>query len=280
MQVNFSTLAATESGPPIQLLEGTVFNIGPVMISNTMLYGWICTVLIIIGLIIVARRMTIHPQGGFIQIIEVFAEFIRSTVEGAFQDKSKAKKYLPFFLSVFLFIIFNSWLGLLPFTREAIVVGTETALFKPITASFNATLAAAVVTMGYIYVSSIRELGLGGYFKHFFVGGFKNPLYLAIGVLEIISDLFRAVSLSLRLFLNVAIGEVLIAVFAYLGGFLGPITSLPFFLMEIFVLALQAYIFVVLGTMYLAIAVNHGEHDERSLTEDEITGTMQVEPSR
>lgn len=272
--------AQTESGPPVHLIQGVVFHLGPIAITNTMLYGWISIIAITIILSIAARRMTVRPKGGFIQLVEVLAEFIRATVEGAFENKSKAAKYLPFFLSLFLLILLANWLGLLPITREAFVVG-ETALFKPLTASFNATLAAAVITMGYVYVSSVRELGFKKFFGHFFAGSLKNPLFLIIGILEMVSDLFRVVSLSLRLFLNVAIGEILIAVFAYLGGYLAPAAALPFFLLEIFVLALQAYIFVILGTMYLAIAVNHGEYvEEDSLTKEENTGRMTTEPNR
>lgn len=274
--------AASSDGPPVHLTQEVIFHLGPIGITNSMLYGWISALLIITVLIIVARRVTVHPKGGFIQLIEVLAEFIRSTVEGGFENKHKAQKYVPFFLSVFLLILFINWLGLMPFTREALVLGEDTQVLRPATASFNATLAAAVITMVYVYFSSVRELGLRKFFGHFFIGSLKNPLYFIIGILEMVSDLVRVVSLSLRLFLNVAIGEILIAVFAFLGGFLAPVTALPFFLMEIAVLALQAYIFIVLGTMYLAIAVNHGEHatEEDSLTEEAIAGKMQAEPSR
>jgi F0F1-type ATP synthase membrane subunit a len=81
--------------------------------------------------------------------------------------------------------------------------------------------------------------------------------------------------LALRLFLNITIGEIVIAVFAFLGGMLAPndllapITALPFTLLELGVGALQAYIFVILGVNYLAIAVNgaNAHHDE---AEDEM----------
>ena len=64
-------------------------------------------------------------------------------------------------------------------------------------------------------------------------------------------------SLSIRLFLNVTIGEAVIAVFAYLGHVAAPITAAPFTAIELFIGALQAYIFCILSVMYLAIAVNH-----------------------
>jgi F-type H+-transporting ATPase subunit a len=284
--INFAAADADKAadaaeGPHISLTQAPIFNIGGLEITNAMLFGWISVIFTIILLIYAANRMTVRPRGGIIQIVEVMSEFMQNTVEGAFNKQKEAKKHVPFFLTLFLLIIFANLLGLLPFTREAILVGEKDPLFKPLTASFNATLAAAVITMIYVYTSSVKALGAKGFLSHFFIGSWKNPLYLVIGVLEMISDLIRVVSLSLRLFLNVAIGEILIAVFAYLGGFLAPVTALPFFLMEIFVLSLQAYIFVILGTMYLAIAVNHGvdhaSEEKEELTKNETRRRMQSE---
>lgn len=85
------------------------------------------------------------------------------------------------------------------------------------------------------------------------------------------SDVTRIASLALRLFLNVAIGEIIIAVFTALGGILGPITALPFTIFELLVGALQAYIFVMLSIMYLAVAVKHGGHDAHENHDDHLT---------
>lgn len=250
-------------GPQLDIAPGVVFHIGSWPITNTILYGWICSVAIIITLIFVARRMTLHPKGGFIQLIEFVAEFIRGLVEGAFHDKKKAAKYVPYFLSVFILFLLINWLGLLPFTRDAIESG-HTGLLKPFTADLNATFAAALVTMIFVYISSVRESGgFRRYLRHFFVGDPKNPLYFFVGMLEMMSDLTRVISLSLRLFLNVAIGEMIIAVFQWLGGYVGPILGTPMWLFDAFDVALQAYIFVILSVMYLAVAVNHaGETEE------------------
>jgi F-type H+-transporting ATPase subunit a len=146
------------------------------------------------------------------------------------------------------------------------------------TGDLNATLSMGLVTMIVVYVASVREVGgIRKYLSHFFIGSPLNPLYLIIGLIEMLTDLTRAMSLSLRLFLNVAIGEIVIAVFSYLGSaiapasILSPIAALPFTLLELGVGALQAYIFVVLGVNYLAIAVNSAhDHDEDDLTEDDV----------
>ncbi|HET8708807.1 MAG TPA: F0F1 ATP synthase subunit A [Candidatus Saccharimonadales bacterium] len=268
----FLSFFAAGSGPAVHLTQAPVFQVGPIVISNVMLYGWLSIIFLLIGLSFAARKITIHPKGGIIQIIEVVAEFIRGTVEGAFEDKSKVNKYMPYFVSLFFFILTVNWLGLLPITREAFEAHGN-ALFKPWTASFNSTLAMAVVTMGFVYTMTLREMGFKQFVRHFFVGNPKNPLFFFIGLIEMVSDSIRVVSLSLRLFLNVAIGEIMIAVFAYLGGVIAPVAALPFFLMEMFVLALQAYIFVILAIMYLAVAVNEASRHEAEhaadLTEDD-----------
>jgi F-type H+-transporting ATPase subunit a len=83
------------------------------------------------------------------------------------------------------------------------------------------------------------------------------------------------------LFLNITIGEIVIGVFAYLGGVAAPVTALPFTLLEFLVAALQAYIFTILATMYLAIAVNHAEEHagETDLTDDGVPERIGVTDS-
>ena len=269
MQALFSHMA--DSGPTVYITPLTVFKFHGIDITNSMLYGWIASVVLIILLVSVARRMTIRPKGGFTQFIEVGAEFISNLVTSAFEEPERGKKYVPYFVTLFFFVLFNNWFGLIPGVGEAIT-GHGNPLLRPFTADFNGTLAAGVTTMLVVYVSSIYEAGFKEYFKHFFAGPPSNPIYFVVGLLEIFTDLTRVFSLSIRLFLNVTIGESVIAVFAYLGHIAAPITAAPFTAIELFIGALQAYIFVILSVMYLAIAVNHAT--EAHLTEDSLPETM------
>ena len=113
-------------------------------------------------------------------------------------------------------------------------------------------------------VLSIRESGFLGHLKHYFTDKPFNPINLFIGVLEVFGELTRVMSLSLRLFLNTAVGEILISVFAFIGQSAGSITILPVALFEILVALIQAYVFTVLAATYLGLAVSHGheEHEE------------------
>lgn len=270
----FNQLAA--SGPSIHVAPSSVFHIGGVVITNSILFGWICTAFIIVMLVMIARKVSVRPRSGVMQFIEAGAEFIVNLVEGAFEDKSRARKYVPFFVTLFFFILISNWLGLLPGVGEALHVG-DAPLLRPFTADLNGTLAAGIFTMLFVYVASVRESGgFGKYIKHFFIGSPLNPLYLILGILEIFTDLTRVLSLSLRLFLNVTIGEIVIAVFTYLGHVVAPLTALPFTLIELFVGALQAYIFTVLSLMYLAIAVNHASEHEHDQITDQDTGAENV----
>src|ERR1035438_7254524 len=112
------------TGPTVFVAPGQVLKIGSVSITNSMLYGWICAVLLIIVFTWVARKITIKPKKGFIQIVEVGVDFISNLVENSFDDKRVGKKYVPFFVTLLFFILFNNWLGLLPIVGEGFKSGS------------------------------------------------------------------------------------------------------------------------------------------------------------
>lgn len=268
-----------DSGPSIHVAPATDFTIFGVHITNSMVWGWIVSLVIIITLISVARRVMVHPKGGLVQYVEAGVSFVVDLVEGAFTEKSTGRKYVPFFVTLFFLVLLNNWSGLIPGVGDAIQIHGHPAL-RPITADLNFTLVMGLFTMIFVYAASIKEVGgVGKYIRHFFIGSPINPLYLVIGLIEMLTDLTRAFSLALRLFLNITIGEIVIAVFAYLGSLLAPhsvlspITALPFTLLELGVGALQAYIFVILGVNYLAISVNSAQSHE-SLTENDTPETI------
>lgn len=267
-----------DSGPVVNVAPGTDFTIAGANITNSIFFGWIICLLMIVLLIYVARKVTVHPKGGIVQYIEAGVSFATDVVEGAFTDKSVGRKYVPFFVTMFFFILLNNWSELIPGVGDPIQIHGH-PLLRPMTADLNMTLGVGLLTMIIVYIASVREIGgFRKYIRHFFIGSPLNPLYLIIGLIEMVTDLTRALSLALRLFLNMAIGEIVIDVFAYLGGLLAPssilapITALPFTLLELGVGALQAYIFVVLAVNYLAITVN-AAHDH-DLTEGDVAETI------
>jgi len=270
------------TGPTVYVAPAKVLSFHGIPITNSELYGWGIILIILILFIWTARKVKLYPGKGFVGMVEEGVTFIVNLVESSFTRPEVGRKYVPYFVTVFFFILFNNWSELLPVIGDAFKHGS-TPLLRPFTADLDATFAMGLVTMGVVYYASVKESGgFKIYLRHFFVGSPKNPLYLVIGLLEMLTDLTRVISLSLRLYLNVTIGMIVIDVFAYLGHFVAPVSALPFFLIEIFICALQAYIFTILSVMYLAVAVNHA-HDhnnlanEEYLTEEALPETMMVD---
>lgn len=272
--------AAETAGPSVHVAPAGVFEIGGWTITNSILYGWVCAIAIGVFLLWVARRVTVKPKGGVTQSVELVVDFIYNLVVNAFDDKKIGRKYVPFFMTMFFIILLNNWLGLLPIVGEGFTADGK-PIFRPFTGDLNATFALGLVTMVFVYGASIKEAGGPfRYLRHFFIGSPLNPLYFLIGLIELFTDLTRVLSLSLRLFLNITIGEIVIAVFAYLGSVAAPLTALPFTILEFGVGALQAYIFTILATMYLAIAVNSSQahsQEHEDLTDVGPAETMGVQ---
>lgn len=258
------SLFASE-GPSIAVAPEVLFHIGGVPITNSMVYGWIVAVFLIVFLYVMSRKITILGSRGLAQPIEALTEFIYNFTADSLGSQRLARKYAPYFVTIFFFALLNNWLGLLPIVGHGITYDGN-PLLRPFTADLNGTLSMALVMMILIQIFAMRESGFVGYVRHFFGGKLYNPVTYLVGIFEIFTEFTRLFSLGLRLFLNVVIGEILIAIFAYLGGMFGFATAVPFTLLEVFVGLLQAYIFVLLTVSYLSMTVSHN-HDEELETE-------------
>ncbi len=259
-----SLFGAGESGPTVHIAPGVLFDIHGYSITNSILFAWVCGLLLIVVLVTIAKRMTLIPKGGFTQVVEIGNDFITGVLENSLGDREKALKYAPYFVTIFFFIALSNILGLLPGIGEALTYH-GTPVFRAFTADLNGTLATSTIAMILIQYFAIRESGPVKHFRHYFAGKLWNPLTYLIGVYEVFNELIRVFSLALRLFLNVAIGEIIISVFSYLGKFAAPLTSFPFLFLELGVALLQAYIFVMLSVTYLSLAIKHGHDEEHEL---------------
>jgi F-type H+-transporting ATPase subunit a len=251
-----------ESEPNIHIAPSKLFEIHGFPITNSILYAWVCSTFIIILLAVIARRMTIKPKKGFSQVVEIGTDFITGVLEGSFGSKEKALQYTPFFATLFFFIMLSNFFGLIPGVGEALTYH-GVPVFRPFTADLNGTLATAAISMIMIQYFAVRESGPVRHLRHYFSGKLWNPLTYLAGVYEVLNEFIRIFSLGLRLFLNIAIGEIIISVFAFLGKFAAPITAFPFVFLELGVAVLQAYIFVMLCATYLSLAIAHDDvHEE------------------
>ncbi len=273
---SLQSFAAGDSGIHVSLKAEEVFRIGDISVSNAVIYGLVVAVFMGFVLWQIARKSSVSPKKGAIAVLESVVEFIVTLLEGAFGSRKLAYKFTPVFGTFFLFILFNNILGLLPIVGPSISVG-ETPLFRPFTADLNGTISLSVFAIIYIQYLSIKQQGLKHHLQHYFSDKPWNPINFFIGILEVFGEFTRMLSLSLRLFLNTAVGEILIAVFTslVLTGGRTPLAAIPIFLFELLVAGIQAYVFTMLTATYLSLAIahhtQHEEHDEApALTVEEL----------
>ncbi len=255
---------AAESGIHVSLSAEPIFQIGPLTVTNSMIYGFVCSAILAVSLILIARKITFRPKkNAFYGAVEYLVDFIVGLIEGPLGSRKKAAKYAPIFGTFFIFILFNNLMGLLPVVGPQIEVNGS-PLFRPFTADLNGTIALAVIAIVTVQILSIKEQGFGGHVKHYVTDKPWNPINFFIGILEVFGELTRIISLCLRLFLNTAVGEILIAVFTsmVLANGRTPIAVIPIFMFEMLVAGIQAYVFTILTATYLGLAIAHADHGE------------------
>lgn len=262
----------------VSLKAEYLFNLGPLKVTNSMVYGLICSVLITVFCVWMARRIQVKARKGPVQIIEILVEYVIGLLEGPFGSRKKAAQYAPVFGTFFLFIIFTNILALLPIVGPGLSVhvnGAHTPLLRPFTADLNGTIALAVSAIVMVQILSIKAQGGKGHLKHYFTDKPLNPINFFIGILEIFGEFTRILSLSLRLFLNTAVGEILISVFTSMiaGGGRTPLAVLPILLFEVLVAGIQAYVFTILTATYLGLAIAHHNDDHHNEAKPLVEGT-------
>ena len=248
------------------------------------------SIVVAIGVLILARRATANVQlvpKGVQNLFEALIETLYTGLEGVV-GKHMIPKVFSLLATLFIFILAANWFGLMPGVgtigfgseRGAFLTlkSIETPLLRPTTADMNMTLAMAVLFMVLWLYWTIREVGATGYLVHLFgpKGGLKGvlalallPIFLFVGLIEVVSILFRPVSLSLRLFGNIFAGENLLHTMGSLGDalpqplpyILGIVLPLPFYFLEILVGLLQALVFTLLCATYIQLSTSHDEEE-------------------
>ncbi|MBI5799122.1 MAG: F0F1 ATP synthase subunit A [Verrucomicrobia bacterium] len=253
--------AAHHGLPP----DAPVFNLGPLQFTSSTVITWIVALGLIIFAQLATRNIQIVPSG-----LQNFAEWL---VEGMYDffteilGKELVKKTFWFFCTLFLFILFTNWIGLIP------GVGSITYDGKPIlrggNADLNMTLAMSLTFFFLWTVWSLQALGPGGIAKHLFSGGdngkgfmaiFMMAIFFFVGIIEVISIAFRPVSLSFRLYGNIFAGENILESMMTLVPMLGWLLPLPFYFLELLVGLVQALVFALLTSVFTALMCAH--HDE------------------
>ncbi len=242
-------------------------------ITNSMVVTWIVALLLIVFAQAATRKMTQVP-GGAQNFLEWLVEGLYGLLESII-GKHLVERTFWFFATVFIFILAANWIGLVP------GVGTigwghqtdhgfriEQPLFRGANADLNMTLAMALVFFACWIFWALRETGPAGIAKELFAPkgettGMMKVLmvivFFAAGCLEIISILFRPISLSFRLYGNIFAGENMLEAMATIVPALSWLLPIPFYFMELLVGLVQAMVFMLLTAVFTLLICHHEE---------------------
>ena len=268
---------ASEGGKEAGLpAAAPVFSVGPLQFTSSTVITWI----VALGLIALAQMATRNIQ----MVPRGLQNFVEWLVEGMYEffteilGPALVKKSFWFFCTLFLFILFTNWFGLIPGVGT-IGYGETNAqghfhasrpFLRGGNADLNMTLAMSLVFFVLWTVWSLQSLGPGGIAKHLFSSGdsskgfmslFIALIFIVVGLIEVVSIAFRPVSLSFRLYGNVFAGENILEAMMNLGGtWFGWILPLPFYFLELLVGLVQALVFALLTSVFTALMA--GGHDD------------------
>ena len=282
----------------IAIAPETLFTVGPVNVTNSMLMTFIVMGFLLIFGAALARGAKLVP-GRWQSLFEVAASFILDLVEST-GGRNFGRRIFPLVGAIFAFILIANYTGLLPGVGTIGIYRTEPAaaeadaphadedaavdeeharrgpqaefvpIFRPPTADLNMTLAMALVTFTTVQVMGIRAHGFRGRIKHMADPPFIFPI-------ELVSEFGRIISLSARLFGNVLAGEVLLGVMYALAN-VAKIAIVPllvpvvFIVLELLFGTIQALVFALLTAIYITMAAGDshgGEHVEAQHSPDE-----------
>ena len=245
-----------------------------VSITNTILTMWIISVLMVVTLLLLTRKRDMIP-GRAQNAIEALYDGLQGF--GLSLGGPRAKPYIPLFVTLFIYILASNWSGLLPFVGRI-------ELFRAPTSDVNITIGLALVSFAIFHIEGVRALGVGGYLSKFFpVGEFRQGIgagiiAMFVGIIELMLEFVKPLTLSMRLFGNIYGGEVALGVILALTVAFIPVALYG---LEVMLNAVQALIFSVLTLMFILAAIEgHEEHAEHEGDEPIATPIGDEELSR
>lgn len=233
----------------VNLAPVTVFSIGSLNITTTLILQFFITALILSAFLITGRKWQKRPKK-FQLLMEAILEFMFAQIDKLSGDRRKTVKIFPLIFSLFIFVLCSNLFTMLPGLGAFSVMtaaGTSTTLFRSTLADYSAVLVLTLITVTVAQFAFIFTQGLGKYLKQFF--DFSNPINFFLGLMNLIGELAKILSLSFRLFGNVFAGEVLLTIITALIPFVVP---LPFYALSLFSSVIQAYVFAVLSAVFIS----------------------------
>jgi len=234
-------------------------------LTNTILAAWF-TIIVLLSLAYLATRKMKEVPTGLQNVMEAVVEVMLNFVKGVAGEKN-GRRFFPIVASIFLFVIMNAWLSLLPIFNS-ITYGGD-ALLRGANTDINVPLAIALVSFCSVEYWGITSMGFRIYMSKFIRLAslrkgkiFTGLVEAFVGVLEAISEGIRIISFTFRLFGNMTAGEILLLVSAYLIPF---VFATVFYGLELFIGLVQALIFAGLTLVFASTAVTrHGEEESRT----------------
>ena len=272
--------SAKEEHEALPLKAAELFHIGKFTVTNSMFVTWIVAA----GIIVFAQTATrkIKPVPAGVQnfwewLVESLHNFLESII-----GRELVRKTFWFFATIFIFILFVNWFGLIPgvgtigwghHDPASGIFRVDRPLLRGGNADLNMTSAMALIFFVLWFVWAFQANGMGGMLMHIFgpkgeTTGFLKVMMIVIfflvGWLEIISILFRPISLSFRLFGNMYAGENMLESMSKIVPALSWLIPLPFYLLEVLVGFVQALVFMLLTAVFTLLIASHEPSHEKA----------------
>ncbi|MCJ7604741.1 MAG: F0F1 ATP synthase subunit A [Dehalococcoidales bacterium] len=261
--------------PQPHLQAPELFHVLGLPITNTLIASWITVIFLVVLSWVVTRRMKIVP--GRLQVaFEFMLGWIYSLCESIAGEKN-GRKFFPVVCTIFLFVLFNAWLSLIPGfgSIEITVNGNHQELLRGANTDINTPMAVALVSFVFVLYFGLKTIGMGFVRQYINFGPFfrsigqvfrgkfnlmnifSGAVDIFVGLLELLSMFIRIISFTFRLFGNMTAGEILLLIAAFLIPW---VMAVPFYGLELLVGFVQALIFSGLTLVFVTMAVTpHGE---------------------
>jgi F-type H+-transporting ATPase subunit a len=223
--------------------------LGNLPLTNTLLTS-ILVMLLIVGVCYKATRSMQLVPSGLQNFVEFIIESLYNLIASIETNERKVRLFFPFVATFFIFILTSNYVGLLPGVGTIGYYANHTFVpfLRSAASDLNMTLALAIFSVITAHVLAIREQGIKGYLAIWFS---LNPILLFVGLLELVGEVTKVISLSFRLFGNIFAGETVLEVVGHIfGPYLAP---LPFLGLELVLGGAQALVFAMLTLASLVI---------------------------
>jgi F-type H+-transporting ATPase subunit a len=245
-----------------------LFKLGPLPVTNSMVMTWVIAIALVVVIRLAVRKPQLVPTRGQ-AVVEALVQGI-SDLTAPIVGNKVARHTFPLLVALFVYILIQNWSGLLPGvgTIKFLKDGEWQELIRPAHADMNGTIALAVVSMVAWLYFILRYAGPKAVLFDLFgnkadrkempavIYYFLFVLFFFVGLVEVVSILFRPVSLSFRLFGNIFGGENLLHAMFGMQKWVLPV---PFYFLELIIGFVQALVFTLLVSVYIGLICNHGD---------------------